>query len=143
MERNNYGFISVGTDPNNRQEIKIESVMQFEFADTRLITVGKLIEDNGYFVTVENREDTGRETAKLWVSEVSFKALVAALELFTIGAEMSPGECFEQLVDADKFDYRISDNLKDPFDVLEKRNQEEEVANAPKAETDEFDALRG
>ena len=59
----------------------------------------------------------------MWLTEISFKALISTLQLYVISSNINPYECVDELVGSNKFEYYVSDGLSDPFEIIKQKNQ--------------------
>lgn len=90
-----YGVITLV----NGEKIPIESFLQAEYKDHRLISVVKF--NGNYGITIENPPSTGRSNQNLHITKESLIALISTTLIYF---EMSGIDIKSEITDATKFD---------------------------------------
>jgi len=120
------GSITVGYGTKDCREVEVKNYMQFEFADSRAISISELVNDEGYVLCVENLKSTGRaDQSIMWLSEISFKALVASSQFYLASrnGEITP-ESIDDMIGGKKFlGYRFGGNIAPIFEQMKKEEE--------------------
>lgn len=117
-KESNVGSFTVAAGTPKERIVAINNRFVCQFADNRVITIGKLSGGEGYAMVIENIVSSGRETQSImWLSEVSFKAMCAAMNFYTVAASINYESCIDELVGSKHFNYIFEgDGLIDPFE---------------------------
>jgi len=108
-----YGTVTVGAGTSQQKEIGIVDFVQASFKDNRLITVSTLENDEGYLLTIENPNSSGRNpTQSMWLSKESFMGLVTTSFIFWNCKNENLESLLQNSVIDKDVDYRISGNLQ-------------------------------
>jgi len=108
----NYGKITVGIGSDPR-DINIESFVQADFKDHRLISVSELENNEGFILCVENPESTGRHKQQtMWLSRESFIGLINTAHLFWMSKNEDMQKLLLESLDSKEVRYTASNNLE-------------------------------
>lgn len=110
-EKTNYGEATLGVGGPEERKVPIESWMEGEFNDGRIVTVVKLQEDT-YALTVRNVGDNDRNPRQeMLLTEDSLLALMTIVQMHWYSSDRKPEEMLENAMKGKDIQYRMSDNL--------------------------------
>jgi len=111
--KESYGKVTVGVGSLEQKEINIIDFVQASFKDNRLITISTLENDEGYLLSIENPQSSGRNlTQNMWLSKESFMGLITTSFIFWNCKNVDLEKLLQMSVADNDVDYRISDNLQ-------------------------------
>lgn len=110
-KKKSYGHATVGYGTDKQREIEIDKFISMDFKDHRLISIMQLVNDEGFILSVQNPESTGREThSKMFLSKESFVGLVYSASFF-LQKMGNIEDMLKQATDSQEIRYSYSDNL--------------------------------
>lgn len=117
-EKKNYGKAVLGAESSERREVDIMDFVQSTYKDNRVVTISSLDKEEGYILSVENVESSGRNPqSQMFLSKESFIALMTTSVLYWGCKGVDLADLLKDSAGGGDIKYNFSDNLNPIEDV--------------------------
>lgn len=114
-EKEYYGEATLGYGSPKERKVKIEEYMAMNFIDNRRCSIMKLVDEEGYILSVENYKSSGRGVQEtMFLSEESLYGIFSSMAIYFNQKKIDPKDAFTKIIEKDKdsITYDCSPNLE-------------------------------
>lgn len=121
-----YGKINIGSGTPLEKEIEISNYIQSEYDDGKLITVSET-NDEYFFISIENKKDTGQVPIGIYLNKQDFTRLIIASNIYWGCKEEDIEGYMQKIIEEGNIKFSCSDNLNPIVNLSFKDDKNNEI----------------